>query len=437
MKLSSFLPPGNGFSRQVLKNSSLNGAKTVILSVITFFTTPIILRHLGIENYAVWTLVIAFASYSNFLELGFNSVVTKMVASRTEPEKEVAKKINSTVLTYAFVSLGLIISSSLLLAPVKELFFKNIRVPNLDIYLLGTLFFFLLNLTTSNFLSVLTGLLRMDLTNLISIAVNVTQALTSIVFLVLGWKLDAVFLGSALSSLLGSFLAVWLAKREYPALFISLKKYNFAEIKNLFSFSLKMSFVNSTGNFLSIANKFLISDWCGLQFVAYYELGLKIINQIRTLFQNLLEPLFPASSALSSLADENRFIRAYGKSRLYLFMVSAIAYSILFLCSYPVVYYWLGKEFTQVSLIIIIIGIGNFVNLQTAAGFFFLASKNDLQLPMVSAVLALVCNFAISALLFTQFGFWGLLVGFAAAQIVSSGWFIFAAEKRIQKPTIT
>lgn len=464
---------GEGLSKTVAKNSSLNAVKTVVLAALTFITTPIILNKLGVEQYGIWALVISFASYANFLELGFNNAVTRLVASeksqfsdlscqlsdksqsvsglpvektdelrigelksenrplKTENRDSVASQINSTVLTYIFISITLFLIALLALSPLKSLLFKNISVPFLNLMLLGTLACFLLNLTTSNYLSVLTGRLRMDLTNLIAVTTNLTQAIVSITLLYSGWGLMAVFAASVISSVLGSVLAVILAKREYPALYLSLKDYSLAKIRSLMTFSLKVYFIGMMQNFLVSTNKFIISALAGLQFVAYYEIGWKVVHQVRVFFQNILEPVYPASAMVVSSEDKVRMVNAYKKAFRYLLFTSIVVYGTMFLLSYPVFLIWLGKEYVQISLIAIIIGIGDFVNLQTASGFYFLASLNRLQSALLSAIFTLAGNFAFGAIGWYFFGFWGMIAGFSLALVISGAWFITVSHHEL------
>ncbi len=432
----------NGLAKVVMKNSSLNAVKTVILSILTFVTTPIILHQLGTTQYGIWALVIAFASYANFLELGFNNAVTRLIASATESgnqnaqytEDPVASQINSTVITYIIISVVVFTVALIFLNPLKSILFRGIFVPQLNLMLLGTLFCFLMNLTTSNYLSVLSGKLRMDLTNIIAIATNFIQAALSISLLYAGYGLMAVFIASVVSSVLGSLLSVVMAKRVYPQLFLSLRQYNFNSIKDLFKFSLKIYFINTTGNFLTTTNKFLISALVGINFVAYYEIGWKVVNQVRVFFQNILEPVYPVSSMLTSVEGEEGRIRrknAFNKAFKYLLIISTLAYCGLFILSYPVFLLWLGKKYIQVSLIAIVIGIGSYINLQTAIGFYFLSALNRLQSAMMSAVLTIVCNFAFSLAFYSLWGFWGMLVGFALGQVLPSLWFIWVSRQEI------
>lgn len=456
---------GGGLSKTIFKNSSLNAMRTVLLAILSFVTIPIILHKLGAENYGVWALVIAFASYANFLELGFNSAVTRLVA-RGENEKilsntnqpaspklqrgeydpiltntnkdndknnvnlEIADQINSTVITYIIVS-TLIFAVVLLFYPfLKSVMFSKVNVPNLDLYILATLFLFLLNLVTSNYMSVLTGRMRMDLTNGIAILTSFVQTGLTIWLLLAGYGLMAVFVGSVASGLLGSILPTIFAKREFPELFFSLRRYSFSKIKHLFKFSLKMYFINSVSNFLTATNKFIIVRLTGLDFVAYYEIANKVVLQLRILFQNILEPVYPATSMVVS-GGKDKIVNAYNKAFKYLLIISFLGYGAMILLSYPVFLRWLGEKFAQVSLITIIIGIGNFVNLQTAIPFFFLSALDRLRSALVSAILVVACNFAFGIIGFYMFGFYGMISGFSLALILPSIWFVIVGRKEV------
>jgi O-antigen/teichoic acid export membrane protein len=452
---------GGSLSKTIFKNASLNAFRTVFLAFLSFVTIPIILHKLGTENYGVWALVIAFASYANFLEMGFNSAVTRLVAQgasrelrinedmNTNMEKndfknsnlDIAEQINSTVITYMIVSAIIFVLVLIFYSFLRSLMFKNISVPYLDLYIIGTLFLYLVNLVTSNYMSVLTGRMRMDLTNGIAILINVLQTGVTIVMLFAGYGLMAVFAGSALSGILGSLLPVILAKREFPELFFSLRRYSFTKIKHLFKFSLKMYFINSVSNFLAATNKFIIVRLTGLDFVAYYEIANKVVLQLRILFQNILEPVYPAASMVvgsentehrtENMEQRIKVTKAYNKAFKYLLIVGVLGYGAMTVFSYPVFLVWLGRKFAQVSLITIIIGVGNFVNLQTAIPFYFLSAMNKLRLPLWSAILTLVCNFVFAFVGNYFFGFYGLISGFSLAMILPSIWFVWVGRKEV------
>lgn len=435
---------GGGLSKTIFKNSSLNAMRTVLLAILSFVTIPIILHKLGAENYGVWALVIAFASYANFLELGFNSAVTRLVArgtnestnEQTENRKQkmgnndIADQINSTVITYIIISTAIFFLVLLFYPFLKSVMFSKVNVPNLDLYILATLFLFLLNLVTSNYMSVLTGRMRMDLTNGIAILTSFVQTGLTIWLLLAGYGLMAVFVGSVASGLLGSILPTIFAKREFPELFFSLRRYSFSKIKHLFKFSLKMYFINSVSNFLTATNKFIIVRLTGLDFVAYYEIANKVVLQLRILFQNILEPVYPATSMVVS-GGKDKIVNAYNKAFKYLLIISFLGYGAMILLSYPVFLRWLGEKFAQVSLITIIIGIGNFVNLQTAIPFFFLSALDRLRSALVSAILVVACNFAFGIIGFYMFGFYGMISGFSLALILPSIWFVIVGRKEV------
>jgi O-antigen/teichoic acid export membrane protein len=137
---------------------------------------------------------------------------------------------------------------------------------------------------------------------------------------------------------------------------------------------------------------------------------------------------------LTSVEGEEGKIRrrnAFNKAFKYLLIISTLAYCGLFILSYPVFLLWLGNKYVQVSLIAIIIGIGSYVNLQTAIGFYFLSALNRLQSAIMSAILTIVCNFALGLAGWFSFGFWGMLVGFALGQILPSLWFIWVSRQEV------
>ena len=123
--------------------------------------------------------------------------------------------------------------------------------------------------------------------------------------------------------------------------------------------------------------------------------------------------------------------KAYAKAFNYLILVSALGYGAMIVLSYPVFLVWLGIKYAQVSLITIIIGIGNFVNLQTAIPFFFLAAMDRLQKALWSAIFVVACNFAFGLIGFYFGGFYGMISGFSLSLIVPSIWFVIVGRDEV------
>src|SRR5207244_13172807 len=70
-----------------------------------FFLTPFVLGRLGVDGYALWVLVAAFAQYGTLLDLGIGGAIIKYVAEHTARRE--GERARSVVASAVWLYLGL------------------------------------------------------------------------------------------------------------------------------------------------------------------------------------------------------------------------------------------------------------------------------------------------------------------------------------------
>jgi len=83
--------------------------------VVGFFVYPFILHHLGDDASGLWTLIYSLTGYYGILDFGIRSSLIRYVSKfrATGDKDELARLINTSLFTYTFVGLFLLILTTL------------------------------------------------------------------------------------------------------------------------------------------------------------------------------------------------------------------------------------------------------------------------------------------------------------------------------------
>ena len=90
-----------------VKNSFFNVVGWVWISLLSIITVPIVIHHIGMEQYGILALVFLLLGYFAFLDLGMGQAVVKFVSEyyAKNDAKQINKVINSILVIYIIVGL--------------------------------------------------------------------------------------------------------------------------------------------------------------------------------------------------------------------------------------------------------------------------------------------------------------------------------------------
>jgi O-antigen/teichoic acid export membrane protein len=134
--------------------------------VLGLLIAPYMLNHLGHEVYGIWSLTGSILAYSQMLNLGLNSAVTRWVSKfLAEEDEDGLNRVFNTALVSYLVAGGLVIVGTLIVAQGFPVWFDVredlVLASQLAVLLTGVGFLFLIVLNA--FSGVLSGIQRFDL----------------------------------------------------------------------------------------------------------------------------------------------------------------------------------------------------------------------------------------------------------------------------------
>lgn len=217
------------------RNVAANYIGAVAEGGVFLLLTPFLVRRLGLAWYGVWGLAVAFADWLPLLDLGLREALLKYVAAHQARADESAARRTIEAVVFVYLALGLVA-----LAAVAGFAWTVLPWFTDDpdqVATLRTVFLVLgvsaaISLPAGAFGSVLEGLSRFDLLNLLRIGHQLLRMTLVVVALQLDLGLEGVAFAELLSRIAlhgARFLAV---KRTHPAL-LPLPRPHVDEIRRL------------------------------------------------------------------------------------------------------------------------------------------------------------------------------------------------------------
>lgn len=423
--------------RRVINNVLSNIGRGAVSFPLTLVVTPILVMKLGTAAFGTWALIQAFTSYVGLLDLGMGSAVAKFVAQYKARGRDT--DVNEILSSAWVIHLGMAVLGSLAVFLGRDwiagVFFKGTgncgAQAEVSQLLAGAVVIFSFNLAFTVFPSLLIGLQRMDLSNLGAVAGILLNGVGSVVVVFLGWGLHGLLLISGLTTLLTVIITYLLARREYPELHLSVLSFRLSRAKSLLRLSLQYQVVALASLVHTQLDKLLLGYFLGVRFVAYYEIGGRLINQLRSVPNMFLSPILPAASQLDAVGNRQDIETLYRRGLRYVGAVVFAIFPLTAALAQPIVLMWIGPEYELTTSTLRVLSIANLVNLLTGPGANILAGVAKPRYAAYTSLLGIVLNIIMSPLLILRLGYKGAVMGTSLSLITASCVFI-AIFHRIQ-----
>jgi len=421
--------------RKIIRNTIYNSIGRIWLMLVALLLTPYILHKLGIQVFAVWSLVFVVANYLGVLDFGIRTSFAKYIAEyHTKNDKD---SINAVIncgiifyLVFSFIVTGLAL---LLRSPIISL----LKIPP-AIYaesmfaILGMVLIFSMNNTFSIFEAVLVGLQRMDVQNKIMIFASVFNIAGTFFFLEKGFGIRGLVFNYGIVSFVILVLNIYFSYRLLSSVRIGWSRINKEIFRKLFNYGIKMQVCNLAAIIYSQADKIILSHFLGLNFVTFYELGQKAANAIRTLPMLLISALVPAVSELEATNNQDKLRELYERGSKY---ISLLVFPLIFLSiivASDLINLWVGDKFSLAVLSFQVLIIGYGINVLTGMGTSMVRGIGKPEYETRYAVLTLLLQLALSIVLVQVMGYRGILVSVLSTSIVAALYFLLTFHRLLQ-----
>jgi O-antigen/teichoic acid export membrane protein len=415
---------------RLARNTAYNAAASAVGLLSAILLSALLLKDLGVERFGLWSLLWALSGSLALLDTRLGAAITPLTAeSRAKGEGRGTGRLLSAC-TIFYLSLGLL-ELSLAAAAV--------RIPALARWLpeavrqearsafLGAVAVLAVNSLSAGFLGFLQGFERYDQTGRLTIGVHLSRLAA----------LSTVALhGGGLPALMAAELAMTVAQAGASGLMASRELRNAggwalpdrAAFRRLLSFGSRVQVAHVAQAIMQHGDKILLSAFLDLSSVAYYDLGSKIANAMRSGPLLLVSATTPVASALASTGDKERLSRLYVKGTRALFLAAAPLWMGVMLFAPLLIRLWTHVTAPQAAWAARILSTGYLANLLSGMAYSASLGLGRPDMEMKRSLLMTVVNPALSAGLILALGAGGAPLGTAISLVIGSGYLMSTVQ---------
>jgi len=427
----------DSYSYRITRNTFYNAIARVLGMLISFFLTPYILSHLGVEYFGIWSIVWVLTGYLGLLDLGLGTSFvryTSLYYARGEKEN-LRKMMNSGLFFYMVVNTFLLAAVLIFSKPIIHFFnlpaeFKEKAALAM---LLGVVSLGLSNLFNV-FNSILYGLQRLDLSFKIGVLVSIPLVIGTIFVLESGYGLIGLMYNYIFASLFlllaGGIATYWILGEIWK---IGLIYIRVSMLKKLFRFGLTLQLSQLSQMVSFHYDKMLISHFLGVAQVTYYEIGSKLTLMMRSLPAFMTSAITPAASEMEIKRGLDKVWELYSRGTKYLLIAGIPLFLFITLEAREVIFIWIGKDYQLSTNVVRILSLGFFLNFicSMASSVTWGIGKVDLELKRGFLTIAL--NLILSLVLIMKFGFIGAAIGTSFSLLIGSLYFLWLFKDSFKK----
>ncbi len=417
--MSAFAPKTSRTAR-VAVNTVTSWVRFMVSMGVLFLLTPMIIAHVGTDDFGLWALIMSIAGFFSLLEFGLGPAVVKYVAEcHAREQTERRNRILSTLLiVYLIIALGAAATISVLsmwLNPILSIPPEQQDKALALFWILG-LRAVLIGLPLGLFKGALFGEQRIHLLNGVQAACTLLYGIMAWLALSGGCGIVALAWISSGAFTLEHLLYVRLAYTKISDLRLSLGLAERRLLRETVTFSLSVFAIQVAALVLLRTDPIIVKLFLPLSAVAVYAIALKIAEQVHLLlkqFVNVLTPLVSEFWCRREM-DKIRFVLVnctkftLGAAVMLAVATATHAESALVL--------WLGPEFGAAAPILLILTLATAASIPQLTATAVLNMTGHHVRSAAAAVLSTALNIALSIALVYPLG----LLGIALATLLTT-----------------
>lgn len=403
--------------KRIIKNTLYNTVGNWVVLLLNFLIIPFVISKLGIELYGgAWVIGIIVISSAALVDFGIGSSSVKYISEYNAKQQfsDINKLIITNIVFYVIFGLVLLIIIFLFGNNILEL----IGVPHhlIDdayfVFVTAALILVMLN-TASPITSVVTGLQRMDITNMVMVVTSILNIVQTIIVLSLGFGVRGLIIGSLFINLISiSWLSYW-SFRILPHLTISISEIEWKKFKQSWRFGINLQISRISQVVIFQVDKIFALSFFGPASAAFYEIGVKVTTLARSIPLVLTSALLPVASEIDAKKEDIKINILFERGSKYLIIVGMLFLGFIFLESRLIVQTWMGKSLNEngiltASFIIKILVFGYFMNTITAIASTIGAGISRTDLERNVGILTLIVSPILTITFIYTVGYYGI-----------------------------
>lgn len=410
------------------KNTAFGVISSAAQVITRLVMVPIVIFHLGLGGYGIWSIVMATAGYMRFGSAGVKSAFQKYVAEATgSGDYETTNKLLSTG---SILMLGISIIGLIPLGLYSRTLAKASGVPPQFLAAAaGSITLLAVIMVVSNFGSVFEAIVmgghRIDLTRSFNVVSIVGEAIAIITLLHFGYGIFAMAVTMAVSELLYIFWCFLASRRVVPEIRIRCRYFTRAVFRELIRFAGSYQLVNMLEVLYLLLLPVTMLKYFGAEIAGVYAVAIKVVAAALIAQDALILPLLSGGTLVFASGSRTKINRFFRKAFKVTLAVTLLPLAFVATFGAFLVLAWTGQSGGDFQIA---------VRLTCLAGLFQSISRLQLILYRASGralhdnvrqafrlvVLALVAAFG------GLLGFYGVLAVLAGTELIGVIYMFFA-----------
>jgi len=402
--------------KYLLRNVITNFLVIIVQGVINLWMTPYLIKHLGLGVYGMIPLVISFIAYFNIITSSITNSVSRYVIIYVN-NNNIAK--GNVYFSSAIVVL--VVISVFLLGPavIVSLLFSDIfHVP--AGYERQTAYLFMMIMTASVIMIMKAPFRisvflkhRFDLFNAFEILSKILRLVILVLcFTYLKPSLEYFGVSYLAMTLFALSAAVLLTKRLTPKLKFKFNLFSWSAIREMSHMSFWLT-LNQVGAILYLSCAFIIINiFLGPEEVGRFGPLALLVTLLATFTNAICSIFFPI--AMEYIAKERLDLLAIQTRRAVKFIGIVMAFPVGILCglSSPILTWWLGPDFSELSPLVWLLIMPWIVTISVRPMFGIFSGMNKVKIPALVTIAIGIINIVFSILLIinTNLGIYSVAV---------------------------
>ena len=411
-----------------------HGVKIVLMFVIT----PLMIRHLGMEDYGTWLLALTIIAYLRMLDLGLSIAGSRFLAKALgrKSEEEYCGLVDTLFKLYLWIAAAVVVVTGLIWVALPTFFsdFGNLDLVRVLVLGFGAV-------TAARFVTrigevVLKGHVRYDCVGISAIVKALLQGALVISLLKGGYGLLSLLVAHIVTDLADQGMMWWFAKRVDPSFRVRYQRGLGAGNRELLSYSATATVTNISHSLRSGIDPLIVARVSGLNVVPIYNIGVRFFT-VLTDFVNAVfgGNLIAAFSQLHGRGDDSHLRKKFLDTIRYCATFAAIGVSGIALFGPAFILRWVGVEFSLSSKVIYVLGGPMLLMLAQYPVWGLFLSLSKQHILAVVTLVGGVVNLGISVFLAHRIGFMGVVWGTFIELILTYGLVVpWIVKKQIDIP---
>jgi O-antigen/teichoic acid export membrane protein len=413
--------------------------RKLLVAPISLLLVPYTLHKIGVAGYGTWAILSTIISFVWLMDPGLGPTVTKFVAelSGTNNIREIERLLDAScaicLLMSALVSVVVWSCSHWIIGEL----FRGPAAPTVSAILaLWPLVLMCMStfLMTAPFLSVINGLQRMDLTNLLLVSAEIFSAVVTVVLLFAGLKVAGLLLAQLASSLLLLVGAVVITRRLLPSVVPNPFRCKLAVVRKIGTFSIPLYAGYVMTTLQGQLERLYLARMTGIVPVGWYSVASQGAAKVRRIPDLLLGPVLAAASELDAGRERQKLEELHFRAHKYLALTAVPLVVFAAVSAKALMQIWVGKDLEVVAFAFAVLVIGNLLPQAGSPTYFIMVGRGILRPAVYAALLATVLNVVLSYFFIKKWGFSGAALGTALAMIINTIYFFVACRPYFETP---